>query len=107
MRDAGMRAMPAAEGAIARYLFRHDHIRGQIHLHAAVALRRHDGFETQGRRLAQQCDCRVEIAVLHVFNPRRDFLVEEIARRTPDRFVLVGDVFGRENVRRKLILDQK
>ena len=93
-----MRAVPAAEGTVARELFGHDHDGGEVHFHAAVAFRRQDGFEPERRGFAQQGDGDVEIAVLHLFDVRRDFFIEELARGAGDGVVLFGEVFGREDV---------
>ena len=73
----------------------------QIHFHAAVAFGREDGFEPQRGGFAQQRDREVEIAVLHLFDVRRDFFIEELARRAGDGAVLFGEIFGREDVARE------
>ena len=101
--DAGMRAMPAAERAIARELLGDHHDGSQIHFHAAIAFRRQHGFEPEGRRFAQQGDRDVEIAVLHFLDVRRDFFIEELARGAGNVVMFFGEIFRRENVVRRLV----
>ena len=90
-----------------RELFGDDHDGSQIHFHAAVALRRENGFEPQRRRFAQQRDREVEIAVLHCLDVRRDFLIEKLARGARDGVMLFGEIFRREDVARRLIFNQE
>ena len=57
--------------------------------------------------LRSSATARVEIAVLHLFDVRRDFFIEELARGAGDRVVLFGEIFGSEDFARSLILDQE
>ena len=102
--DAGVRAVPSAERSVAGELFGDDHVGGQIHFHAAVAFGRQDGFESERRGFAQQRDRGIEIAVLHFLHMRRDFFIEELARGAGDGVVLFGEIFGSEDVARRLVL---
>ena len=102
--DARMRAVPSAEGSIAGELFGDNHVGGQIHFHAAVTFGSQDGFESEGGGFAQQRNRGVEIAVLHFFDVRRDFFIEELARGAGDGVVLFGEIFGSEDVARRLVL---
>ncbi len=101
--DAGVRAVPSAEGAVAGELLGDHHVGGEIHLHAAVFFGREDGFESESRGFAQKRNGNVEIAMLHFFDVRRDLFIEEFARRAGDGVVLFGEIFGREDGAGRLI----
>ena len=42
--------------------------------------------------------------MLHFFDVRRDFFIEELARGAGDGVVLFGEIFGGEDVARSLVL---
>jgi hypothetical protein len=105
--DAGVRAVPARIGTVAREVFGRDHRGGEVELHAAVALRRQDGGQPEFRRFPQHSDRDVVIAVVDRFEIRRDFLVPELVGRSRDRAMLVGQIFGSEDLLRCPLFNEK
>ena len=105
--DAGVRTVPSAERAVAGELLGDNHGGCEIELHAAVAFGSEDGFEAQGRGFAQERDGDIEIPVLHFVDVGPDLFFEEFARGAGDVEVLGSEIFGSEDVVRRLVFDEE
>ena len=90
--DSRLRSVARRIGSVASHALPHDHHGGQIHLHAAVFLRKKHRGQPQLRRFSQDLLQDIELLMLDLLEMRNHLLVPEFLRGFRDGAMLFGEI---------------
>ena len=102
-----MRAPSGSEAGVLRDVVGDNGGGDFVHLETAVGFGNFHSAQAQLASLLQQAAGDGEIFVLHLLHVGQDFVDGEFLRRLPDQLLLLGEVFGREDLVRAARLKQE